>query len=558
MYRHLVVALTLAICAAASRLAFATETSVVPEESMPIDIITMPVEDYAAAAQADQAQFVRLSNNGLLTIAPGATAVCTLYVKNIGTNNWNNTYLLRSVSSIGTTPVSSLLASNWRSGSTTNIAIPTSSLIYAENGSPNPANSAQLNWTAVGDDGMSGRASQYDVRYSTTAYSGANWQYGIPFDAGLEPSDSGTPETVRVTGLTSDRTYYFALRTADERPNWAAWSNVASITTATATARFVFQVRAPMAAGTFPLYLALYNGSGTNFTNLVGTIRLTVATTNVAGTSFTPLVGKFNNDQFTDIGLYQPEFGKWHVATNSIPGTSVVSYFPATNPWISDWAPASAGSFVPLVGDFNGDGKTDLCAYQPSTGDWYVRTSNGTTFVGGNLWLDNWAPASAGSFVPLVGDFNGDGKTDVTVYSPASGRWFVAASTGTVYQVSNGFATNGSWLDNWGRLTPTTPAAAQFVQEESPEPSLRFAFNPIAPNPSRGQALLTFTLPTSAAVDLTIYDLQGRTVERLVNGSQPAGQHRVDWHPRTLVPGMYFARLRSPFGDRVQRIVLVP
>jgi hypothetical protein len=45
---------------------------------------------------------------------------------------------------------------------------------------------------------------------------------------------AGSSETLTVTGLSPDTTYYFAMKTADEVPNWSGLSNVANKETATA------------------------------------------------------------------------------------------------------------------------------------------------------------------------------------------------------------------------------------------------------------------------------------------------------------------------------------
>src|SRR5262245_22681500 len=77
----------------------------------------------------------------------------------------------------------------------------------------NPDSSIVLQWTAPGDDGSSGRASVYDIRYRTTAISatdtttwwnGATQVSGEPF-----PSTAGTTDSMRVNGLAPLTTYYF-------------------------------------------------------------------------------------------------------------------------------------------------------------------------------------------------------------------------------------------------------------------------------------------------------------------------------------------------------------
>jgi len=91
------------------------------------------------------------------------------------------------------------------------------------------AASLVLHWTAPGDDGNTGRASTYELRYSESAVptDTASW-WGAASSAGAlpQPLTAGTRETYTVAGLDSGKTYYFVIRTADEVPNWSGFSNV--------------------------------------------------------------------------------------------------------------------------------------------------------------------------------------------------------------------------------------------------------------------------------------------------------------------------------------------
>jgi len=92
-------------------------------------------------------------------------------------------------------------------------------------------NSVSLTWTAPGDDSLTGTAAEYDLRYSTAAITAANFSAATRFTATPAPVAPGNPQTVTVTGLSPNTTYYFAIKTADEVPNWAGISNVISRTT---------------------------------------------------------------------------------------------------------------------------------------------------------------------------------------------------------------------------------------------------------------------------------------------------------------------------------------
>ena len=92
------------------------------------------------------------------------------------------------------------------------------------------SNSVTLTWTAPGDDSDVGTASQYDIRYSTSPITDANWD-SATHTGEPSPQPAGSTETFTVTGLSQATTYYFALKTADEVPNWSGISDVAVVTT---------------------------------------------------------------------------------------------------------------------------------------------------------------------------------------------------------------------------------------------------------------------------------------------------------------------------------------
>ena len=92
-------------------------------------------------------------------------------------------------------------------------------------------NSATLKWTAPGDDGNEGQANTYDIRYSTSEITDENWDDATQCTRESMPNSAGEPEEFTVTNLSPGTTYYFAMKTADEVPNWSELSNIAPGTT---------------------------------------------------------------------------------------------------------------------------------------------------------------------------------------------------------------------------------------------------------------------------------------------------------------------------------------
>jgi len=78
---------------------------------------------------------------------------------------------------------------------------------------------------------------------------------------------------------------------------------------------------------------------------------------------------------------------------------------------------------------------------------------------------------------------------------------------------------------------------------------------------SAGAFDVRYSVASSCHVDLSVYDLMGREVRRLVAEKQSAGQHSVAWNcqdrSRKPVPrGVYFVRLDTPGFRSVKKAVV--
>ncbi len=93
------------------------------------------------------------------------------------------------------------------------------------------ASSLALVWVAPGDDGTTGQAARYHIRYSSSHITDQNWDLATPVSSVPKPKPAGQIETVVVTGLPPAEDIYFALKTCDEVPNESELSNCAMGTT---------------------------------------------------------------------------------------------------------------------------------------------------------------------------------------------------------------------------------------------------------------------------------------------------------------------------------------
>ena len=73
-----------------------------------------------------------------------------------------------------------------------------------------------------------------------------------------------------------------------------------------------------------------------------------------------------------------------------------------------------------ITSDFDNDGRSDVTVFRPSNGTWYIRNS-ATGLNEGLTW------GGTGD-VPVVGDYDGDNKNDMAVFRPSNGTWYLRSS----------------------------------------------------------------------------------------------------------------------------------
>ena len=76
------------------------------------------------------------------------------------------------------------------------------------------------------------------------------------------------------------------------------------------------------------------------------------------------------------------------------------------------------------------------------------------------------------------------------------------------------------------------------------------------PNPFNPATTIRFSLPESADVHLVVYDVLGRQVRVLLDGTREAGAHEVIFDVRDLPSGTYLYRLETPQGSFVRTMLL--
>ena len=98
--------------------------------------------------------------------------------------------------------------------------------------------------------------------------------------------------------------------------------------------------------------------------------------------------------------------------------------------------------------------------------------------------------------------------------------------------------------------------------ENNPTVPTEFSLLQNYPNPFNPTTKISYNLPSSGYVSLTVYDLLGREIASLVSSEQSAGQHDVNWNGKskigTEVPsGVYLYTLNSGNFTSTKKMILM-
>ncbi len=110
----------------------------------------------------------------------------------------------------------------------------------------------------------------------------------------------------------------------------------------------------------------------------------------------------FDGDFKTDISVFRPSSGVWYI-NHSSNNTFRIQGF-------------GLNGDIPTPEDYDGDSISDIGIFRPSSGTWYHYLSSSNT-VG-------IVQFGANGDTPAAGDYDGDGKADFAVFRASEGNWY--------------------------------------------------------------------------------------------------------------------------------------
>jgi cytochrome c peroxidase len=175
----------------------------------------------------------------------------------------------------------------------------------------------------------------------------------------------------------------------------------------------------------------------------------------------------------------QTFFGRWYVTDpGAAGGFSVSQAFRFTV-----FGTATAINHAAHV-DFDGDRKTDISIFRPSDGSWWYSrsTDNQTLVLQFGTGTDRVVPA----------DYTGDGRTDIAVFRPSSGVWYILRSEdNSFYSIPFGNSTDipapGDFdADGRADIAVFRPSTATWYIQASTQGTLIYSFGATGDIPTPG------------------------------------------------------------------------
>jgi len=113
--------------------------------------------------------------------------------------------------------------------------------------------------------------------------------------------------------------------------------------------------------------------------------------------------------------------------------------------------------------------------------------------------------------------------------------------------------------DTQQRSTVTAQATEKtVVTENKPQPVIDLANNlgQNYPNPFSGETIISFTIAKPAAVNLSLFDINGRVVKVLVSGKREAGTYTISVNAGSIGKGLYFYKLHAGNYSATKRMLV--
>lgn len=193
-------------------------------------------------------------------------------------------------------------------------------------------------------------------------------------------------------------------------------------------------------------------------------------------------------------------------------------------------------------------------AIDMNTGNiFYVNYNNGISYCNFSTGQTNDIISNANPSVNYFYGYN---------YDFTTGKHFIADakdffSTGRVYVYNSSYNLENTYV--------TGVVPRRIVLNNAPSVNINRISETVSgfklyqnyPNPFNPSTLIKFSIPKSEFVNLTVYDVAGKEVVKLLNGVKKSGTYEIDFNGGNLNSGVYFCKLSTSSFSEVKKMILV-
>jgi hypothetical protein len=163
--------------------------------------------------------------------------------------------------------------------------------------------------------------------------------------------------------------------------------------------------------------------------------------------------------------------------------------------------------------------------------------------LGGRLWWPIFG-------LLLLCSLRARGQSSIDLSVIANGGNSVDAGNGILFStIGQTFASDSlgensgdaTWIGFWQIMPISNPSSVS--EELFPDGGASAGIADVRPNPFSSEVAIDLQIPHRGLLRLSVYDLLGREVDRIVDGVREAGMLRLNWHPERLASGNYLLRM---------------
>ena len=112
------------------------------------------------------------------------------------------------------------------------------------------------------------------------------------------------------------------------------------------------------------------------------------------------------------------------------------------------------------------------------------------------------------------------------------------------------------YMDDMKLVAEELPTAVEGASEPSAVPA-GYGLSQNVPNPFNAVTTITYSVPTTSHVTLTVYSIAGQRLATLVSEEEPAGYHQATWDARGFATGVYIASVKAGDFSAAKKMVLL-